>query len=186
VFGGKFAIADGLREFGIDPDEVRVGGEFASAYSTEKLTNAQRAKLVAGLEAVYGRFTSLVAEGRNLPPERVQEVARGRVWSGETAKTLGLIDQTGDLIDAIDKAKELAGFKPDDRVSIRMRLYQASPLDLLGQAMTMAKASSGEHKVVEALAPLVGRQRAAAVIGQLRQLSREGGARVWMPPLIER
>jgi protease-4 len=186
VYGGKFAIADGLRQIGVDPDAVHVGGEFASAYSTEKLTNAQRAKLIEGLDAVYQRFTSLVADGRKLPPDRVKEIARGRVWSGETAKTLGLIDETGDLIDAIDKAKVLAGFKPDDRVTIRMRLYQASPLDLLGQAMVMAEASSGERKVLETLAPIVGRQRAAAVLQQVRQLSRQGGAQVWMPPLIER
>jgi protease-4 len=185
VFGGKFAIADGLRQIGVDPDEVRVGGEFASAYSTEKLTNAQRVKLVEGLEAVYARFTSLVAEGRKLPPERVQEIARGRVWSGETAKAIGLIDETGDLVDAINKAKELAGFDPGERATIRLQLYEASPFDLLSRALLVAEASSGERRIVEALAPIIGRQRAAAALSQFRQLSR-GGAQVWMPPLIER
>jgi protease-4 len=186
VFGGKFAIADGLRQIGVDPDEVRVGGEFASAYSTEKLTNTQRAKLTEGLEAVYARFTSLVAEGRKLPLDRVKEIARGRVWSGETAKALGLIDETGDLIDAIDKAKVLAGFKPDDRATIRMRLHKASPFDLLSQAMTSTQASSGERAAAEALSNIVGRQRAAALLNQIRQISRSQGAQVWMPPLIER
>src|SRR5262249_21439347 len=67
VFGGKFAIADALREFGINPDEIRVGGEYASAYSTERMTNSQKAKLHEGLNATYKRFTGLVAEGRKLP-----------------------------------------------------------------------------------------------------------------------
>lgn len=187
VFGGKFAIADGLREIGIDPDEVRVGGEFASAYSTEKLTNGQRVKMVEGLEAVYTRFTTLVAEGRKIPIERVREIAKGRVWSGEEAQKIGLVDQTGDLIDAIDKAKVLAGFKAEDRVTIRLRLHEASPLDLIRQAMVTAKASaSGEGQVVRALAPLVGESRAAALASQLRQITRDPGANVWNPPIIER
>jgi protease-4 len=187
VFGGKFAIADGLRQIGVDPDEIRVGGEFASAYSTEKLTNIQRSKLVEGLEAVYTRFTTLVSEGRKMPIERVREIAKGRVWSGEDAQKLGLVDQTGDLIDAINKAKELAGFKPEDRTEIRLKLYEASPLDLLRQAMVTAKASSsGELRVAQALAPLVGEHRAAALASQIRQMTRDPGANVWSPPIIER
>jgi protease IV len=185
VFGGKFAIADGLREFGINPDEVHVGGDFASAYSTEKFTNSQRAKLHESLDGVYTRFTTLVSEGRKLPIERVREIAKGRVWSGEAAQKIGLVDETGDLIDAISKAKVLAGFKPEDRVEIRLKLNEASPLDLITSALTQAQMSSGERQVLEALAPLVGRKRAEAVLGQIRQLSGKSGARVWSPPILE-
>lgn len=187
VFGGKFAIAEGLRQFGVNPDEVRVGGEFASAYSTEEFTDIQRQKLNASLEAVYARFTSLVAEGRNLPLNEVQAIAKGRIWSGEQAKEIGLVDQTGDLIAAIGKAKELAGFKADDRVQIRLRLHKASPLDLLSQVMVQAPAAaSAEDRASAALASVVGRERAAALLSQIRQLSSDGGPRVWSPPLIER
>ena len=186
VFGGKFAIADGLRQLGVNPDEIRVGGEFASAYSTEKLTNAQRVKLHESLENVYERFTGLVAEGRNLPLERVQEIAKGRIWSGEMAKEIGLVDETGDLIDAIHKAKELAGFKPEDRVTIRLKLHEASPFELLSRAMSSAQLSSGEREALGVLTAVIGRQRAEAVLGQIRQLSGRPGAQVWSPPVIER
>jgi protease-4 len=186
VFGGKFAIADGLRQIGVDPDEVRVGGEFASAYSTEKLTNAQRVKLHASLDAVYKRFTTLVSEGRKLPIERVNEIAKGRVWSGEQAKAIGLVDETGDLIAAINKAKVLAGFSADDKAQIRLRLHQASPLDLLSQALVQARASAGDNQALETLAAVIGRERAAAMLNQIRQLSRDQGVRLWTPPVIER
>jgi protease-4 len=185
VFGGKFAIADGLREFGINPDEVRVGGEFASAYSTEKLTNSQRAKLHDSLQATYTRFTTLVSEGRKMPLARVQEIAKGRVWSGEDAQKLGLVDQTGDLMVAVAKAKELAGFKPDDRVSIRLRLQEASPFELLSKAMTASKMSDGDRRILSALAPIVGDKRAQAVLGQIRQLAAKPGVQVWQPPIVE-
>jgi protease-4 len=186
VFGGKFAIADGLRQIGVNPDEIRVGGEFASAYSTEKLTNAQRVKLHESLEGVYQRFTSLVAEGRKLPIERVQEIAKGRIWSGEMAKEIGLVDETGGLIAAINKAKVLAGFKAEDRATIRLRLHEASPFDLLSRAMTSAQLSSGERQALEALATVVGRKRAEALLDQVRQLSGKPGVQVWSPPVIER
>jgi len=185
VFGGKFAIADGLRQLGVNPDEVRVGGEFASAYSTEKLTNLQRVKLHESLENVYQRFTSLVAEGRKLPIERVREIAKGRIWSGETAKEIGLVDETGDLIDAINKAKVLAGFKAEDRATIRLKLHEASPLDLLTGALSSTHISSGEKHALEMLAPVVGRKRAEALVGQIRQFSGQPGAHVWSPPVIE-
>ena len=121
VFGGKFAIADGLRKIGVNPDTVRVGGEFASAYSSEKLTDVQRKQLVASLDAVYSRFTELVSEGRKLPIDKVREIAKGRVWTGEDAQKLGLVDETGDLMTAIDKAKEL-GVPAIDEAEFRARL----------------------------------------------------------------
>jgi protease-4 len=186
VFGGKFAIADGLRQIGVDPDEVRVGGDFASAYSTEKLTNSQRVKLHESLDAVYKRFTGLVAEGRKLPIEKVQEIAKGRVWSGEQAKANGLVDENGDLIAAINKAKVLAGFSADDKATIRLRLHRSSPFDLLTQAMVQAKVSSGQRQMIETFGQVVGRDRAAAVLNQIGRMSQDQGAQVWTPPVIER
>jgi protease-4 len=163
-----------------------VGGEFASAYSTEKLTNLQRAKLHDSLAATYQRFTSLVAEGRKLPLTRVQEIAKGRVWSGEDAKGLGLVDENGGLIEAIAKAKELAGFKPEDRLSIRLKLQEASPLDLISRAMTSSSMSADEQRLIGALAPIVGDKRAQAVLGQIRQLAGKPGVQIWTPPVVER
>ncbi|MDZ4762659.1 MAG: signal peptide peptidase SppA [Alphaproteobacteria bacterium] len=187
VFGGKFAFADGLRTYlGVNPDEVGVGGPYASTYSTEKLTDIQRAKLRESLEGVYQRFTTLVSEGRDLPIDRVREIARGRVWSGEDALKIGLVDETGDLIDAVSKAKELAGFKPEDRAEIRLQLHEANPLDLLGTVFASTQASVGERRAFETLGGIVGRKRAAALLQQLRALAGAPGAQVVMQPVIER
>jgi len=187
VFGGKFAIADGLRQFGIDPDSVSVGGEFASAYSTEKLTPAQRAKMLEGLRATYERFTGLVAEGRKLPLQKVQEVARGRVWSGEDALKNGLVDKTGDFIAALNEARALAGFKAEDQMDIRLNIHRSTPFDLLTSTMMQAKAGGAtEAQIAEALSAVVGRQRAQLMIGQLKQLGDPAGVRLWSPPVAER
>lgn len=186
VFGGKFAVGDGLRELGIDPDTVGVGGEFASAYSLDKFTAGQRADLKESLDAIYARFTGLVAEGRKLPIERVREIAKGRVWSGEDASRIGLVDGTGDLMVAVEKAKELAGFKPEDKAQIRLRLIEASPLDLVMAAMTSAKVSAGERATLNAAVSILGRKRTVALIQQLRLIGEPQGAQLWTPSVMER
>jgi protease-4 len=188
VFGGKFAIADGLRQFGINPDSVSVGGEFASAYSTEKLTPTQRARLLEGLQATYDRFTGIVAEGRKLPLQKVQEIARGRVWSGEDASKIGLVDKTGDLIAALEEASALAGFKPEDGMEVRLNIHRSSPFDLLASTMMQAKAGgASETQIAEALGAIIGRERAMTLIGQLRRLGQpSAGASLWSPPVVER
>ena len=58
---------------------------------------------------IYDDFTSKVAEGRGLSAEEVEEVARGRVWTGEDALEIGLVDELGNLDDAIAYAEELIG-----------------------------------------------------------------------------
>ena len=65
---------------------------------------------------IYNAFTQRVAEGRNMSRERVEELARGRVWTGADALENGLIDEIGDLDYAVAKAAELANL---DRADVR-------------------------------------------------------------------
>jgi len=60
------------------------------------------------IERGYKRFITLVAESRGMTTEQVDAIAQGRIWSGEDAKELGLVDRLGDLDDAIARAAELA------------------------------------------------------------------------------
>jgi protease-4 len=187
VFGGKFAIADGLRNFGVNPASVGVGGPFASAYSSDKFTPEQRKKLDDSLLAVYTRFTTLVSQGRHMPIDKVREIAKGRVWSGEDAKANGLVDENGDLIDAIDKAKQLAGFKPEDRVDVRLDIDQTTPFQLLTRVMSgkSAHVSAAEQTAFGALSAVFGERRAAAVLSQVDRLSHASGPQLWTAPVIE-
>ena len=57
-----------------------------------------------------------MSSGRNLPVERVREIAKGRVWTGAQARALGLVDQVGGFYDAVDKAKALAGIKGEAKL----------------------------------------------------------------------
>jgi protease-4 len=186
VFGGKFAIADGLRMIGVNPDTVVVGGEQATAWSTERLTNSQRARLLKSLEEVYRRFTTLVAEGRNLPPERVAELAKGRVWSGEDARNLGLVDKTGGLIEAIEEAKVQAGLDADAQIEIRLNTPRASPIELLQGFAASARVAAASPEALQVMATLAGDPRAAAALRDLRSAAGARGPMLIAPGVRER
>ena len=62
----------------------------------------------AGIDSIYVQFTTQTAEDRGLPIETVREIAKGRVYSGEMALEIGLVDELGTLQDAIDHAVKVA------------------------------------------------------------------------------
>jgi protease-4 len=70
----------------------------------------------------YQRFIKTVSEGRNLTLQDVEKIAQGRVWAGKTAKELGLIDQFGNLQDAVQSAAKMANLKDYDVIYIEQPL----------------------------------------------------------------
>ena len=182
IFGGKQTISGGLERIGINPRTISVGGDFADAYGTDPFSETQRLELVESLKRGYDRFTSLVAEGRDMSVADVHEVARGRVWSGADALDKGLVDELGGYIDAIDKAKELAGIAEDQ--DVRLVYYPARKSgfeafeDFFGASAEMARAAS----VIGAIA---GDERLDAALQQMRLLETERTQAV-APILIER
>jgi protease-4 len=77
----------------------------------------EQGKFDEWLDRIYVDFTQKVASGRRLPLERVQEIAKGRVWLGETALQLGLVDELGGWHESIAAARALAGLKQTRRLS---------------------------------------------------------------------
>ena len=68
------------------------------------LTPKETAYMQASVENIYNKFTSLVAEGRDMTVEDVDAIAQGRVWAGADAIEIGLVDQIGTIEDAIEYA----------------------------------------------------------------------------------
>ena len=80
---------------------------------TQPLTEFQYAKLQQNVVKTYDDFTKRVAEGRGLRQTYVDSIGQGRVWAGADAIEIGLVDQLGDLEDAIAFAAEKAGLGSD-------------------------------------------------------------------------
>ncbi len=121
VLGGKFVMRDLYERFGITWALVKTG-ESATMYSpNHEFTPAQWERIQTWLDRVYDDFTQKAANGRGMTQEEIHEVAKGRIWTGEDALELGLIDAVGGFSTAIELAREAADIDPEK--DIRMRLY---------------------------------------------------------------
>jgi protease-4 len=127
VFAERHTITGSIGVFGIIPNmqktlENKVGltfdevelNEHAALGVTKALDDAEGAKIQQQIEKTYLTFKSEVSRGRKLSMDKVEELAQGRVWSGERAKELGLVDEIGGLKEAIAyAAKEVKVNKND-------------------------------------------------------------------------
>ena len=183
VFGGRFAIAEGLEKIGVTTDSVDIGGPYASAYtSVERLTNAQRDKMHDSLKRTYDRFIQLVADGRGISVDEAHERARGRVWSGVDAKEQGLVDELGGLMKAIEVAKEEAGIEADQAIELRNMEPQPDPMEIF---TSMFASSEAEARALRAAAGFVSDKRVAAALSQFESMRTEPN-QASISPILER
>ena len=178
VFGGKFALGDALGKFGVNMRGLKIGGDFADAYSAQSaMTPSQRTAFSAMIDKIYDGFIARVAVGRGIPVERVRQIARGRVWTGVQAKDLGLVDELGGFYLAVDRAKTLAGIK--GRARLVGYDVETSPFESLQHALGV---SAQAAKVFAAAAWLAEDPAAASVVEAASQAQlRSQGATVLAP-----
>ncbi|MGA7079994.1 MAG: signal peptide peptidase SppA [Terriglobales bacterium] len=118
VLGGKMLTGGLWDKVGLSWDEVHQGENATMFTGTHDYTPAEWGRFQAWLDRVYVDFTGKVAEGRKLPREKVLEIAKGRIWSGQDAKNLGLVDELGGYDTALNLAKKAAGVPEGDDVKI--------------------------------------------------------------------
>ena len=118
VLGGKMLTSGLWDKVGLSWDEVHQGQNATMFTGTQDYTPAEWGRFQAWLDRVYLDFTSKVADGRKLPKEKVLEIAKGRIWSGEDAKNLGLVDELGGYDTALKLAKKAIGVSENDEVKI--------------------------------------------------------------------
>ncbi|MFI5127669.1 MAG: signal peptide peptidase SppA [Candidatus Acidiferrales bacterium] len=118
VLSGKMNISGLYKLLGLSTDYVATSDN-ATLYSAQQdFTPAQQLVVQRMLRDIYTSFTQGVAQGRGLPIATVQKIAKGRVWSGEQAKGLGLVDDLGGADRAVTVAKELAHIPVNSSVEI--------------------------------------------------------------------
>ena len=118
VLGGKMLTSGLWDKVGLSWDEVHQGENATMFTGTHDYTPAEWGRFQAWLDRVYVDFTGKVAEGRKLPQEKVLEIAKGRIWSGQDAKNLGLVDELGGYDTALNLAKKAVGVPEGDDVKI--------------------------------------------------------------------
>jgi len=98
-------------KLGITTDVVKTNKNSDLLTLTRPMTDYERQMMQANIEDGYNNFVSHVAEGRRMSTAQVDSVGQGRVWSGENAKEIGLIDDFGGLKEAIVLAAEIGGIE---------------------------------------------------------------------------
>ena len=141
VFGMMLEGEDMLKNrLGITTDVVKTGssadfGTNVMGIGVRKFTDAERKVFIRSVDKVYDTFTSRVSVGRNLPMDKVLDLAQGRVWSGTRAVSLGLVDANGGLREAIAVAVDKAGIADNFRVT--EVLEELSPMAQIMQSLNM-------------------------------------------------
>ncbi len=144
VLGGKMLTTGFWQKLGVTWDEVHEGANATFWTGTADYTPAQWARFQAWLDRIYDDFTSKVAEGRRLPKQRVLEIAKGRIWTGEDAKALGLVDELGGFETALKLAKQAAGIPEKEDVRLKLFPPKKSPLELIMERLSGKEAEPGE------------------------------------------
>ncbi|HEV2617615.1 MAG TPA: signal peptide peptidase SppA [Candidatus Acidoferrales bacterium] len=160
VLSGKMNISGLYQLLGLSTDYVATSDNATLYSSQQDFTPAQQQVVQKMLQDIYASFTHGVAEGRRLPLATVQKIAKGRVWSGDQAKGLGLVDDLGGADRAITVAKELAHIPANSPVEI-VRLPKPKTLfDLLiertqGQVVAPGNEYSSVQSLVQRLRAMV-------------------------------
>ena len=105
-----------LDEIGVDVTMITSGPNKALGTPWDELSPEQREILEEFVEESYEDFVQVVADGRGMSLETVRELADGRIYTGRQALAVGLVDELGNLQQAIDKAAELGGISGEPRI----------------------------------------------------------------------
>ena len=118
VFALKPDLTELLKKLGIHPHEEALTPNADLFSLTTPWSDSEKAVVQKYIDAFYATFLKRVADGRKMTEADVDKIARGRVWSGNRAKQLGLVDDFGSLLDAIAHAKGRAHLTTEEPVRL--------------------------------------------------------------------
>ncbi len=152
VVGGKLAFEKFYEKIGITTSVVQRGKNSGVLSMTTPFSDAERDAMQKMLNDIYAQFTKKAAAGRKMEHEKLEKMARGRVYTGAQALNLGLVDELGTLSDAIAHAKKAAGLDPDQKLE---RLDLPKPISPFEQLFgpTDPSAASVKAALIKHLPP---------------------------------
>ena len=128
VVAGKLVTAPAWAKGGVNWREMHIGRNATFMSPDRPFSEGEREWLAHYLDGIYEDFTSRVAAGRQLDPDAVEEIAKGRVWTGADALERNLVDELGGMDRALEVAKEAAGIAPDEPVKLVVYPKARTPL----------------------------------------------------------
>lgn len=176
VFGILPSLGNALEQnLGITLDGVKTNQSSAMGSGFEPLSKTEHKAMMRSVDRVYERFTSLVAEGRNLTIEQVYDIAEGRVWTGKRAVEIGLADMNGGLYTAIGYAASVAN------LGTSYQIVELTDVDFALAAMMGSLSADVEQNLYNTLPAA----EAVKDMWHAKQMLTEGGVYTLCPLSIE-
>ena len=169
VYNGKFVTADFWAKFGVNFDTIAFGRNATFSSTDLDFTPEQRAQFEAELDDIYLDFTSRAAQARNMPLEKLQAVAKGRVWTGEDALERGLVDALGGYAKALELVREAAKLSKDAPVRLQVFPRPKATGQVLSELLGKNDADNSDDDAAGAQAGVAPR-----VLEQVRAVYRVG------------
>jgi protease-4 len=149
VVGGKPALNGLFDKVGLNTEVISRGKNSGAFSMLHPLKPEERAAWLKMMEETYAQFVSKAAEGRKMPRQKLEELAQGRVYTGQQAAAKGLVDGLGTLEDAVAAAKKAAGVSPDEKLEIQIL---PKPKTFLEQLLEDPSASSNVDGILPEMA----------------------------------
>lgn len=135
VVGGKPNLAGLYAKLGINKETIS-RGDYAGLYSeTSNFSVRERESIERMMRRTYDEFITKAAAGRNMPKERLDEVAQGKVWTGTRAKSVGLVDEIGGMGKAVEVVKKALGMKQEEKIALVAYPKEKGLMEILQKAM---------------------------------------------------
>lgn len=118
VVAARLSLDPLLRRLGVNTEVIERGKHATLLSPMGPLSEEDRAVVMRELDATYKAFVGVVASGREMPPDEVERLARGRVYTGKDAVAAGLVDVLGGFDVALTELKKLLKERDRDRVEV--------------------------------------------------------------------
>ena len=181
VLSVKLLLNGMWEKIGLSWDEIHTSENGTVWSSNHDYTPAQWERFQTWLDRVYADFTTKVADGRNMSLEKVAEVAKGRIWSGEDALELGLVDELGGYATALRLIREALDLEEDAPIKLRVIPKSKSWFEMLLQESPDNSEKSAAMSILirtmEALQPIT---------SLIKELGLSNGENILMMPGIDK
>ncbi len=176
VVAGKFVTNALWAKLGVKWDGMATNDNAQMWSMLEPFSAQGRDRVNAMLDETYQAFTSNVAASRKIPLEKMSDIAKGRVWTGDQAVKIGLVDELGGIVTTIQALKKELKLEPTDMVELQPFPPPETPTDLaikmlrsFGIESAMVRSALGHWQKAQAtLAPVLdGLEETGAVRAKL-------------------
>lgn len=151
VYGGKMVSRELWRKLGVTFDSVSTSVNAGMWSSVEPFGDYGWERLQDSLDRIYEDFVGKVAAGRGLEVAEVEKIARGRIWSGEQAFELGLVDALGGYPRAVAEIRELIGLEADAPVRLETFPRPRSTLEVLLERLARPVGAGTPGQIAQSL-----------------------------------